>query len=263
MSPPAKPSSELLNVPVPGIPKILFFESVASTNEVAKQYATGNQQEGVVIVADKQTHGRGRHNRTWVSPEGGIYFSVLLRPSFHEYLSLFPLLAAVSVASTLESYDLQPSIKWPNDVHLQGKKIAGILVESSLQGKKVDYVIVGIGLNVNQTAQQLPVDVAATSLFIELQEKIDRQELLFRALHEFQQMYTLWKHHKFDDIVKKWKGKTDTLGKQVSIQTQSSMLIGTAVDVDTYGRLLLQAGGQQHVISSGDCLYLKQKTEEL
>jgi BirA family biotin operon repressor/biotin-[acetyl-CoA-carboxylase] ligase len=253
----AQPSSEVNDVPIPGIHRILFFDSVTSTNEGAKQYAAKDEKEGIVLVAQQQTKGRGRHHRTWISPRGGLYFSVLLRPSFHEYLSLFPLLSAVSIASTLEFYDLHPSIKWPNDVRINGKKIAGILVESSLQGKNVEYVIVGMGINVNQTTQHLPVDTGATSLYRELGRTIDRQELLYHILNEFQQMYAVWQKHQFDDIVNTWKLWTDTLGKQVNIHTASTMMTGTAVDIDKYGRLLLQTQTGEKVISAGDCHYLR------
>ena len=257
------PLSTSTDVPIEGVNKIYFFDTVDSTNTIAKVFSQQGEPDGSVVVAKQQIKGRGRHARTWVSTVGGLYFSVLLRPPCTAYLSLFPLLSAVSVASTLASYQVQAAIKWPNDVHIKGKKIAGILVESSLQANHVDYVIVGIGLNVNQTRDHFPQDLSATSLFLEKGEPVDEQQLLYHMLSSFQTLYHLWRQEEYEQIIMKWKQWTDTVGKEVEIHLQKDILQGKAVDVDSYGRLLLNTGDQQHVISSGDCLYLKQKTKKL
>jgi len=252
-------TSTMTAVPIEGIQKILFFDEVDSTNIIAKHLAQRNEEEGTVIVAEEQTQGRGRHSRKWVSSKGGLYLSLILRPQETTTLSLLPLFSAVSIACVLESYGLHPSIKWPNDVRIGDKKIAGTLVESSMQGNQVHYVVVGIGLNIRQSKKQLPPEANATSMVLEQAKTDSMDQVLFRILENFQQVYLQWKQGKTKEIIDEWKHRSDTLGKQVRIYTEQTVLEGVAVDIDSLGRLLLTtSSGKQHTISYGDCQHLNQ-----
>ncbi|HMG37189.1 MAG TPA: biotin--[acetyl-CoA-carboxylase] ligase [Blastocatellia bacterium] len=149
---------------------IIRYDSVTSTNDVARDLASCNAPEGTIVLARQQTSGRGRQGRTWESPAGeGLYLSAILRPSVTTPESaIIPLAAAVAVAETLtEDFDVTADIKWPNDVLVSGRKICGILVESAVEASRLEYVIVGIGVNVNQ--QRFPPELlqTATSLRIE------------------------------------------------------------------------------------------------
>jgi len=177
--------------------RIVFLREVDSTNDYAKELASYGAEEGTAVVAETQTAGRGRLGREWISPKGGLYFSVILRPriSASEAVKLV-FVAGLAVAKIFEEvYGLHVEIKKPNDVLVNGKKISGILAETNTTGEKVNYTIIGIGINVNfDVKETLPKELAknATSLENELDKKI-RLEQLFKALIEkLESLYLLF-----------------------------------------------------------------------
>jgi BirA family biotin operon repressor/biotin-[acetyl-CoA-carboxylase] ligase len=133
------------------VKNLLVFDELDSTNSTAKELALAGAEEGTVVLARTQNQGRGRFDRIWQSPEGGIYLSFILRPKVSaEKTSLLPFVAALALTKTIDSYGLHATIKWPNDVRVNGKKIAGILLESEVIGHSSNYVVVGIGMNLNE-----------------------------------------------------------------------------------------------------------------
>jgi BirA family biotin operon repressor/biotin-[acetyl-CoA-carboxylase] ligase len=254
------PDELLKNLPSDFIKKLHVFEQLDSTNSTAKELAVAGAEEGTVVIAKTQTHGRGRCDRTWQSPKGGVYLSLILRPtSPAEHTSLLSLLAALAVTTTLESYQVRATIKWPNDVRVKGKKIAGILLESEVKGNTVDFVIIGIGINLNINPTQLSADIrsSSTSLRAELHHLVDYPEFVRKFFEKCSSFYSLFKKNDFAGLVNRWKEKTDTIGKHVRIQTAQGTVSGTAVDINPAGYLLVKNdAGEIRTIMSGDCLYV-------
>ena len=247
------------NLHIDLVKKMLVFDEVNSTNITAKELAQAGAEEGTVVIARKQHHGRGRFDRIWQSPDGGVYLSIILQPKKStENISLLPLVAALTVARTITLYGLHTTIKWPNDVQVNGKKIAGILLESEIRGHEVIYVVVGIGINLNIDRKDLSADIQprSTSMFHELGSPVDYHEFLRTFFMQFDRIYSLFVDHKFQRIIDEWKIQTDTLGKTICVQTSTETLQGIAFDIDQSGFLLLRKeNGEIKKILSGDCLY--------
>lgn len=241
----------------PFVKKIYAFDNLASTNSTARSLALKRSEEGTVVIAQTQRKGRGRFDRVWQSPKGGVYLSLLLRPKAPaEKTLLLTYVAALAVTNTIRSFNLPARIKWPNDVLVQGKKIAGILLESATKNTQVSYVIVGIGVNLNTNLVLLSTDVRnnATSLCIEHGSPIDYDEFLTNFFLQFDRFYQVFVAGKFDQIIDAWKQQSDTLGKRIKVQTTNDIVHGTAVDVDQSGFLLLKTQeGRIIRVTSGDC----------
>lgn len=241
------------------IKKLLVFETLDSTNSTAKDLARAGALEGTVVIARTQSHGRGRFDRRWTSPEGGIYLSLIVRPNVaSENVSLLSLVAALVVARTIDVFGVRARIKWPNDILVNNKKIAGILLESEIKGGKIEYVIIGIGINLNSDVSQLPQDIRdqSTSMKSEKGISIDYHKFLTVLLHQFEFFYALFRKESYKKIIDEWKKNTDTLGHSVRIHTATETIQGLAYDVDQSGFLLLRTSqGEIKRILSGDCLY--------
>ncbi len=242
------------------VKKPFVFDELDSTNLTAKDFAKAGAEEGTVIIARTQRHGRGRFDRSWESPDGGVYLSVILRPSAsYEKTSLLPFVAALAVTKTINTYGVHATIKWPNDVRVNGRKIAGILLESEGEGSTVSYVVVGIGINLAVDLKELSAELQgrSTSLLNEVHHPVDYHEFLKTFLMTFEHYYTIFQEQRYWEIIDEWKANSDTLGKNVRVNTMTGILQGTAVDIDQSGFLLLRtASGETKKILSGDCLYL-------
>lgn len=219
--------------------RILHFKELDSTMDRAAEEAERGTPDGTVILCDAQTRGRGRFNRVWVSPAGNLILSVVLRPSL-EALPFVSVLAALAVTRTIETETtLDPVIKWPNDVLVRGRKICGLLVENSLQGRNVRHAIVGIGLNVELDPDETPeIAQTATSLRLETGRPTDLSALLLRLLHELDELYVALRNGR--SPVPKWSSYLETIGKRVQVQWGEDVVTGTAEDVDDMGHLLLR-----------------------
>ncbi len=238
---------------------IIEFKEVESTNQKAFEYLKKTNEENVLLLSSMQTNGRGRFNRRWESPEGGLYFSLILKPSApQEDYPLIPLFSSLAVAETINDLGIPSAIKWPNDVLINGKKIAGILIES--QKKESEFcVIVGIGVNLNTRLSQYSVELRKTlTTLLELQgQEIDRTDFLVKLLKHFYKYYTLFQRAEYAKITKQWLTYSDTIGRNVKILAAREEIIGTAVDIDNIGFLLVETeSGEKKKITSGDCLYI-------
>lgn len=223
---------------------IIVSQAVTSTNDLAKELAALGAKDGTVILAETQTSARGRLNRTWVSPRGGLWFSTILRPRLEPSdAGRLTFAAGLAVAKTLrELYDLNTSTKWPNDVLVNGKKICGTLAEMSSSGQKTNYVILGIGVNANFEVRLLPEELwrNATSLRTELGKNVSL-ELLFRTLLEKLE-YSCDRFMKkgFASILEEWKAFAEFLGARVELMNAEEKWLGFASDVDVDGSLILR-----------------------
>ena len=224
--------------------KVIYLPVSGSTNEEAKKIAAHGAAEGTVIISKEQTGGKGRLNRSFFCPPGGLWFSLILRPSFAPAeANKITLMASVAVAETLRQKKFAVKIKWPNDVYLHGKKITGILTEMRLKVGKVDFAVLGIGLNVNIAAGTFPPNVreTATSLLIENGSRIDMEQLFVDLMRSLENLYIAACHNGYDSVWDKWRKYSLTLNQTVNvISCDGSTFSGVAVDIDTDGALLVQ-----------------------
>jgi BirA family biotin operon repressor/biotin-[acetyl-CoA-carboxylase] ligase len=239
--------------------KIIFFEDLPSTNSIVRELAIARESEGVVVVSKKQNKGRGRFNRIWESPEGGIYLSTILRPKISpEKTTLLPLVASLAVYDTIRFFKLNPKIKWPNDIRVNSKKIAGILLESDIKENKLDYVILGIGINLNTDINLFSKELrnSTTSLSNEIGSYVDEKQFLDRLLSDLNSRYKQFKDGDFKNIIRDWKENSDTICKKVKIDTSTEEITGIAKDIDEHGFLIVDTDSKNNIkISNGDCFY--------
>ncbi len=236
--------------------KIYSYESTDSTNDVAHRLAQSGSPEGTTVFSESQSRGRGRMGRHWVSPKGkGIYFSFILRPDVPPAEApKITLMSAVGVALAIRKIThLGALIKWPNDILVNERKAVGILTEMSAEVNTVNYIVLGIGINVNTSRSDLPKE--ATSLKAEAGGEVPRVELAREVLRELDRQYRVFNEKGFKKIINEWKGLSHTLGEEVNITCHGRKIEGTAVDLDMSGALVvrLDNGFTQHV-TAGDVL---------
>jgi len=228
-----------------------------STNELAKKLAEQGIEEGTVVIAEMQTRGKGRLGRKWISPEGGIWLSVILRPKIKpKELIKITLLTAVAVAKAIkEELNLEAKIKWPNDVLLNDKKVCGILTEMSSKRGKVKHVIVGVGINANFDVSVFPEELksSATSLKEALTEEISREKLICSLLRKMEFYYEALRKGKAEIILNEWRKLAGIFGCRVEVSSFEKKIEGTAVDIDDEGWLIIkQDDGTLRKVVSGD-----------
>lgn len=232
--------------------RVIYYPSLASTNEVAKREAQQGASEGTIVIARQQIAGRGRLKRVWLSPEGSISLSIILYPAL-EHLPSLIMLTSLAVARSIRVVTgLEVQIKWPNDVLVGGKKVSGILIESSVRGSMVDYAVIGIGVNVNLRLSDFPdIVTTATSLSEELARDVSLLALTRRLLIEVENLYLVLLAG--GSIYEDWRDSLVTLGREVYLESGGAVCAGTAESVDRDGSLLLRySDGSLSKIVAGD-----------
>jgi BirA family biotin operon repressor/biotin-[acetyl-CoA-carboxylase] ligase len=219
--------------------EVICYSSLTSTNDAAKRRAKAGAKEGTVIVAEEQTAGKGRIKRRWLSPRGSIALSIILYPKL-SYLPRLIMVASLAVASSIERVtNLKAQIKWPNDVLINGKKICGILIESDVRGSRVDYAVIGIGLNVNINLADFPeIAPTATSLSHELGRNVSRREMVRSLLAEAERLYLALPEG--EAVFRQWRDRLVTLGQKVQVSSGEATYKGVAESVASDGSLLLR-----------------------
>jgi BirA family biotin operon repressor/biotin-[acetyl-CoA-carboxylase] ligase len=239
-----------------------YVRQTDSTNLRAMEMAAQGAPEGTLVVAEQQTQGRGRRQRTWFSPpRQGIYASLILRPAIAPTEApCMTLISAVAVADTLLALTpLEAKIKWPNDILVRGRKIAGILTEISTGMDAVDYMVVGLGLNVNVPAGDFPEEIHeyATSILAETGVPFSRLLLLRRYLEQFEYYYNIFCAEGFNPVLQRWRALTDMLGCRVRVDRIGTQCVGEVSDFDQEGFLILRdESGRSIRIFSGDVTFL-------
>jgi len=233
--------------------KVISYAAVGSTNDTAFSLAEQGAVEGTLVVAEKQTKGRGRLGRIWVSQEGGIYASLILRPEMApSSAGLITLMAAVGIVRAIQELTgLEAQVKWPNDILIHGKKVCGILTEMSAEQDRVKFCVLGFGINVSQPANALPA--AAVSLAKASGAGVRRVDVVRHALVSLEQVYDLLRQQRFAELLAAWKGHSATLGQRVKVHNHNRVLEGVAQDLDEGGALLVRDdSGKMHRVVSGD-----------
>lgn len=237
---------------------IRVFQETTSTNDIVEKLARDNVKEGVVVFAESQTKGRGRLGRKWVSPaQKGLWFSVLLRPRLRPAEATQLTVAAVNalVRAVQSQTQIVPEIKWPNDLLIRGRKVAGILTEMNAELDRVNYVIIGMGVDVNQADSDFPPEVRpiATSLMLELGHPASRAELAAAILQELDHDYARIREGRFAEMADEWESRCSTIGQPVTVLIGNRRIQGYAESLDDSGALMLRTEhGHMERIVGGD-----------
>jgi len=241
--------------------KIHYYAEIDSTNSAAYQLALKGAREGEIVIAESQAKGRGRLGRQWASPAfSNLYLSVILRPELLPHkASLITFMAAVAAADAIENYSgLTPVIKWPNDLLLKGRKVAGLLNEIHSETDRIHFIILGMGINLNMDRDSCPLEVRAraTSLKEETGQAISRKEFVCVLLKQLEQWYERFLEEGGGPVLKAWRDRARIKGKEVKVTSFGDVLSGRAIDVDSDGALILRTrDGERKRIVAGDIEY--------
>ena len=239
-----------------------YFDSVDSTQDQALKMAGESAEDGTIIVAAKQTGGRGRASRKWISPKGGIWFSIILRPkSDISITTLFPIASSLALANALEkTFKISPELKWPNDLTIKGKKVAGILVDASLESNRIENLVLGVGINFDVDAKQMEKTLKDSPNFYgvaslaEHRKKVRPVELIQAFLIELEKIYEMLPNKKqTKKIISEWTKRSSTIGRNVELDTAYGRTGGMAARIDEDGALILDNGER---ILAGDIIHL-------
>jgi BirA family biotin operon repressor/biotin-[acetyl-CoA-carboxylase] ligase len=224
--------------------EIHHYSEVDSTNNVAKELAEKGSPEGTIIIAESQRSGKGRRGKKWLSPQGGVWMTIILRPDVQPSQAPFlTLLTGVAVAETLKKEcNLDVGIKWPNDILIGNKKVCGILTEASARGEELDYIVVGIGIDLNVDVDDFPPGLreGATSLQQELEKEVSGVKLVQNFLVNFEKLYNDFKKGQANQILNKWRRLSTTIGSTVEVRKKGRTVRGEAVGITKDGVLILE-----------------------
>jgi len=242
--------------------KMRYFENTPSTIWIGKEIGSegdGEKNNGLVIIAEEQTGGMGRLGRAWVSPAGGIWVTILLKPKIPiDRVFMVTMAGSIAVAKSIrKEYDLGALIKWPNDIFVGGKKIAGLHLELSAEADRIHHCLLSIGIDVNVPVTRFAPELRATitSICHEIGKEVDRTALLARFLREFENRYLLIESGEYETILREWKSLSLTLEHHVQIHTMRNSFEGEAIDIDEFGALLVRKdNGRIERVISGDCI---------
>jgi BirA family biotin operon repressor/biotin-[acetyl-CoA-carboxylase] ligase len=236
---------------------VYYFRSLESTNLFAKELIKKNAEEGTIVVADIQTKGRGRKDRSWFSPEGGLWFSVILYPNIPtQFAMLITMATSISIVQAIkELTGLSAIIKWPNDLLLEGKKICGILTELDAELDRINYSVVGVGINVNNVLEDELYN-KANSIFNIYNSKISRVELLRLIIKYLDINYAKLISNDYNHIRELWFENTDIIGRNVRLKLEKYEIEGIVIDIDDTGALILETLDKKIKIVSGDLEFI-------
>ena len=242
---------------------LYIYNEVSSTNTVAKFLSMNDIESGTVVISEKQTNAKGRSGKSWVSPLGGVWLSIVLKPNVdHSRLPLITLATGVAVAKTLEKIGVKnPEIKWPNDIIINGKKVCGILTEAVAKFNTIESVIVGVGIDANLTVNQFPEELqeGTTTLKDELGKEGNENYLIQVFLEEFEDIYEQFIDGAYEDILKDWRKRSYSIGKIVEVRepfntSYDAYVLGIARE----GALVVEKiDGTLEKVMSGECIIKK------
>jgi BirA family biotin operon repressor/biotin-[acetyl-CoA-carboxylase] ligase len=243
--------------------KMRYIENTPSTIWIGKQLTSEGDVEkmhGMVIIAEEQTGGVGRMGRAWVSPSGGIWITIVLKPNVPvDHIFMITMAGSIAVARAIrKEFDIGALIKWPNDVFIGNKKVAGLLLELSAEADVVHHCLLSIGIDVNVPISNFSPELQdrITSISAEMGHEVDRASFLARILKEFESRYLLVESGEYDAIIQEWKSISCTLENRVQIRTLKNSFEGDAVDIDEYGALIIRKeNGKLERVIAGDCFH--------
>ena len=243
-----------------------YYDSLDSTQNQALKITNDVKNNGALVVAAKQTMGKGRSGRRWISPKGGIWISIILFPKFDiSITTLFPIASSLALSYAIEkTFEISPELKWPNDVTIKGKKIAGMLVDVSLESNKIESLVLGVGINFNINTREVEKILKNTPNFYgvaTLRDKSENQKaikLIQNFLTELEKIYDSLNERKINQIISEWTKRSSTIGKKIEVETINGKINGKAIKIDHDGALVLSNNNKIQRIIAGD---IKHTTE--
>ena len=244
--------------------KAYYFDSIDSTQNQALKIANEPENNGAVIIAATQTGGKGRTGRKWISPKGGIWFSIILHPKFDiSITTLFPIASSLALSKAIENtFEITPELKWPNDLTIKSKKIAGILVDAAFESNKIESLVLGVGINFNvdikaikKTLKDTPNFYGVSSLS-EQNKKVKPIQLVQNFFVELEKIYELLNKKQTKKIILDWTKRSSTLGKNVEINTTDGKIKGKATKIDEDGALIISNKSKTYKVIAGDVIHL-------
>ena len=241
-----------------------YFDSIDSTQNQALKMADDPANNGTVIVAAKQTGGRGRSGRKWISPKGGIWISIILKPKFDiSITTLFPIASALALSIAIEkTFSIKPELKWPNDLTIKGKKVAGMLVDVSLESNKIENLVLGVGINFDVNVKQIEKTLKGTPNFYGVaslngeKENVKPLQLVQTFLLELERIYKSLNAKQTKKIISEWTSRSSTIGKNVELDTIDRKIKGKAIKIDEDGTLIISDNSKTHKVIAGDIVHL-------
>ena len=243
--------------------KLYVYNEVSSTNTVAKFLSMNGAENGSVVISEKQTAAKGRSGKSWESPLGGIWLSIILHPHVdHSKIPLITIATGVAVAKTLERIGIEnPEIKWPNDIIINDKKVCGILTEAVTKFNSIESVIVGVGIDANLNIEDFPEELqeGTTTLKQELGRKGNENKLIAIFLEEFEKISEIFRYEGYEEILKEWRKRSYTIGKIVEVREPFNKYYdGYVVGIGKDGALIVEKiDGILEKVISGECLIKK------
>ena len=242
-----------------------YFDSLESTQNQALKMADKPTNNGSVIIAEKQTGGKGRSGRKWISPKGGIWLSLILYPKFDiSITTLFPIASSLALSKSIEQvFKISPELKWPNDLTIKGKKIAGMLVDVSLESNKIEKLVLGVGINFDVDVKSIEKKLKNTSNFYGVASlgdyKKDVKAPYFVQVFfiELEKIYESLNKKDIKKIILEWTKRSSTIGKEVEIDTVNGKVRGKAVKIDDDGALVVNSNNKITKIIAGDVIHLQ------
>ena len=238
--------------------RIYYFDTIDTTQNFAMGIASKNNENGTIIISKKQTGGRGRMKRKWKSPVGGIWMSIIIHPKFDiSYATLVPIATSLALCISMEKIlKIKPELKWPNDVTLKGKKVAGVLIDTSIISNEIENMVLGIGINFKIKPHELANTIKKTPNFYGVTTLVKKNEralpLVQQLLYELENVFGLINSGRMNKIKNEWTKRSSTIGKNVSIITNDGNLNGKAIKIDSNGALIISKGKNVKKILAGD-----------
>ena len=238
--------------------KVYYFDTIDTTQNFAMKIASKNNENGTVIISKKQTGGRGRMKRKWKSPVGGIWMSIIIHPKFDiSYATLVPIATSLALCIAIEKIlNVKPELKWPNDVTLKGKKVAGILVDTSIISNEIENMVLGIGINFKIKPHELASTLKKTPNFYGVTTLVKKNGnallLVQQFLSELENIFQLINSRHIKKIKNEWIKRSSTIGKNISVMTGGENLNGKAIKIDDNGALIISRGKKTERVLVGD-----------
>ena len=241
--------------------RVYYFDTIDTTQNFAMEIASKKNENGTVVISKKQTGGRGRMKRKWKSPAGGIWMSIIIHPKFDvSYITLVPIATSLALCIAIEKIlKIKPELKWPNDVTLKGKKIAGVLIDTSIVSNEIENMVLGIGINFKIKPHELANAIKKTPNFYGVATLVKKNEnalpLVQQFLCELENIFRLIDSGRIKKIKNGWTKRSSTIGRNVSIITNEGNLNGKAVKIDSDGALIISKGKKIERILVGDIIH--------
>jgi len=238
--------------------RAFYFDTIDSTQNFATKIASNHNENGTIVVSKHQTDGTGRMKRKWESPTGGIWMSIITKPEFNiSYITLVPIAASLALCIAIEkTLKIKPKLKWPNDILLKEKKVAGILLDTSVQSNKIENLVLGIGINFKINPQKLESSIKKTPNFYGVNTLVEKNEkpitLVKQFLHELENIFQFINSGHTKKIITEWTMRSSTIGKNISVISNENKITGKAVKLDNDGALIISKGQKSKRLLVGD-----------